>query len=74
MLGNHAFMIIGYGIEGGLNYWLCINSWTEAWGDHGLFKIKMGELSRLIMMPIFVMQITILLIAANLIKKFKIHI
>jgi len=42
-LGGHAVAIIGYGTEGGENYWLCKNSWGLAWGDNGYFKIKHGE-------------------------------
>ena len=43
LLGAHAIKIIGWGIENGVKYWLCVNSWTEFWGDHGTFKILRGE-------------------------------
>jgi len=42
-LGGHAVAIIGYGNEGGLDYWLCKNSWGPSWGDNGYFKIKHGD-------------------------------
>jgi len=42
-LGGHAIKVIGWGNESGLDYWLCVNSWNNTWGDHGLFKIKMGD-------------------------------
>ena len=42
-LGGHAIKIIGWGIENGVKYWLCVNSWNEFWGDHGTFKIIRGE-------------------------------
>ena len=42
-LGGHAIKIIGWGIENGVKYWLCVNSWNEFWGDHGTFKILRGE-------------------------------
>jgi len=42
-LGGHAIKVIGWGEEDGLNYWLCVNSWNETWGDQGLFKIKIGD-------------------------------
>ena len=41
-LGGHAIKIIGWGVENGIKYWLCVNSWNEEWGDKGLFKILRG--------------------------------
>jgi cathepsin B len=41
-LGGHAIKIIGYGVENGVEYWLCSNSWNNSWGDNGFFKIKKG--------------------------------
>ncbi len=41
-LGGHAIKIIGWGVEDGVKYWLCVNSWNEEWGDKGLFKILRG--------------------------------
>ena len=41
-LGGHAIKIIGYGTEGGTDYWLVQNSWTTTWGDGGFFKIRAG--------------------------------
>lgn len=40
---NHYVEIIGYGAEGGVNYWLGRNFWGTAWGSLGFFKIKMGS-------------------------------
>ena len=42
-LGGHAIKVIGWGHESGLDYWLCVNSWNDTWGDKGLFKIQMGN-------------------------------
>lgn len=42
-LGGHAIKIFGYGVENGVKYWHCMNSWTEDWGDKGTFKILRGE-------------------------------
>jgi len=39
---NHAVTVIGYGTQGGVNYWLVKNSWGSWWGDNGFFKIKRG--------------------------------
>jgi len=41
--GGHAIKMIGWGTENGIDYWLCVNSWNDTWGDHGLFKIDMHE-------------------------------
>lgn len=41
-LGSHAVKIIGWGVERGVHYWLCANSWGTSWGDHGFFKILRG--------------------------------
>lgn len=42
-LGGHAIKTIGWGIEDGVEYWLCVNSWNNTWGDKGTFKIAMGN-------------------------------
>jgi cathepsin B len=41
--GGHAIKMIGWGVENGLDYWLCVNSWNNTWGDNGTFKILMGD-------------------------------
>jgi cathepsin B len=41
--GGHAIKVLGWGNEGGVDYWLCANSWGPAWGLKGYFKIKVGE-------------------------------
>jgi cathepsin B len=42
-LGGHAIKALGWGTEGGVDYWLMANSWTTSWGDKGYFKIKQGD-------------------------------
>ena len=36
---NHAALVVGYGSENGMEYFLVKNSWGAAWGDHGYVKI-----------------------------------
>jgi cathepsin B len=43
MLGGHAVKVLGWGTEGGQDYWLIANSWNEDWGDQGYFKIAKGK-------------------------------
>lgn len=43
MLGGHAIKAVGWGTEGGVDYWIMANSWGTSWGDNGFFKIKRGD-------------------------------
>ena len=36
---NHAALVVGYGVENNMEYFLVKNSWGPKWGDHGLVKI-----------------------------------
>jgi len=40
---DHAVTLVGYGVEGGVNYWLIRNSWSTYWGDLGYIKIARGS-------------------------------
>ncbi|CAG2111407.1 unnamed protein product [Medioppia subpectinata] len=39
----HAVLLIGWGTEGGHDYWLFKNSWGTAWGAKGYFKMARGH-------------------------------
>ncbi|KAL0784885.1 thiol protease aleurain-like [Brassica napus] len=40
---NHFMLVVGYGIEDGVPYWLIQNSWGTDWGEKGYIKVEMGK-------------------------------
>jgi len=42
-LGGHAIKMIGWGVDNGTPYWICMNSWNAFWGEKGTFRILRGS-------------------------------
>jgi len=40
---NHEMLAVGYGTEGGIDYYLLMNTWGTMWGDHGYMKVAAKE-------------------------------
>jgi cathepsin B len=43
LMGGHAVKIVGWGVEGGTEYWVVANSWGSTWGEKGHFRMAVGN-------------------------------
>jgi hypothetical protein len=41
---DHAVVLVGYGYEKGLGYWILKNSYGAEWGQQGFFNLVMDDM------------------------------
>ncbi len=42
VVGGHAVTLVGWGTQGGVDYWIAENQWGTGWGAAGYLKIRRG--------------------------------